>query len=135
MALGATALAACGGGGGSSQSSGPATIEFATQGLGQEGDATNRAVAAFQKENPNIKVNILTLSPVANNAQQQLTQRFISGSATPDVVTLDVIWPAQFAKSGWLASLDKFGPNKDNYFPGEVTAGTYSSKLYAVPWF
>jgi multiple sugar transport system substrate-binding protein len=131
-------LAACGGGSsGSGGVSGASagTIVFATQGLGTEGDATNKAVAAFEKANPNIKVQILNLSPTSNTAYQQLTQRFISGSSTPDVATADVIWPATFAKSGWIMPLNGFNPNTSNYFPGQIQAGTYNSKLYGFPWF
>jgi multiple sugar transport system substrate-binding protein len=134
---GLLAAVACGngGGGGSSSSSGSATIEFATQGLGSEGDASKAAVAAFEKANPNIHVNILTLSPDANNAYSQLTQRFAANSSTPDVITSDVIWPATFAKSGWIKSLDSYNINKSNFFPGQIQGATYNGKLYGVPWF
>jgi multiple sugar transport system substrate-binding protein len=140
MALGLVALlpltACSAGGGGASASPGVGTtIEFATQGLGTEGDASKKAVADFEKANSDIHVNILTLSPTANDAYQQLTQRFIAGSATPDVVTADVIWPARFAKSGWIMPLGRFNPGTSNFFPGQVEAGTYSGKLYAIPWF
>ncbi len=111
------------------------SIQFATQGLGGEGDATNKAVADFEAADPNIKVNILNLSPSANTAYQQLTQRFIAGSSTPDVITSDVIWPATFAKSGWIMSLDRFSPNKSQFFSGQVQAGTYNGHLYGIPWF
>jgi multiple sugar transport system substrate-binding protein len=111
------------------------SIVFATQGLGSEGDATNKAVAAFEKANPDVKVNILNLSPTSNTAYQQLTQRFISGSSTPDVATADVIWPATFAKSGWIQPLNRFNPNTSNFFPGQIQAGTYNNKLYGLPWF
>src|SRR4030088_3082654 len=130
LVIGLIAVAACSGGGtGGSGAVGGAssgTIEFATQGLGSGGDATNQAVGAFQKANPNIRVTILNLSPSANTAYQQLTQRFIAGSSTPDVITSDVIWPATFAKSGWIMPLDRFKPNILDYFPGQVAAGTYN---------
>ncbi|HZV50134.1 MAG TPA: ABC transporter substrate-binding protein [Candidatus Dormibacteraeota bacterium] len=125
-------LAACGSGGGTS---GPVSIVFATQGLGAEGDASKKAVADFNKANPGIHVSILTLSPTANNAYQQLTQRFIAGSDTPDVITSDVIWPATFAKSGWILPLDRFHLNTGDFFAGQLKSGTYQGKLYAVPWF
>ena len=131
----ATALAACGAGAGAGLPAGPVTIEFATQGLGQEGDATNRVVAAFEVANPWIHVNILSLSADANVAYSQLQQRLGAGSPVPDVVTLDVIWPAAFAKAGWLAPLDRFRPDRANFNPAQVRAGTYRGQLYAVPWF
>src|SRR5262249_29006129 len=111
------------------------TIVFASQGLGSEGDATKAAIAGFMKAHPNIKVNLLELSPTADNAFQQLTQRFIAGSDTPDVITADVIWPATFGRSGWIMPLDDFTPNNNRFFPGQVAAGQFNSKTYAIPWF
>jgi multiple sugar transport system substrate-binding protein len=129
-------LTACGAGGaGGLPASSPVTIEFATQGLGRERDATNRVVAAFEVANPSIHVNVLSLSPDANVAYAQLVQRFGAGSPVPDVATLDVIWPAAFAKAGWLAPLDRFQPTRTNFNPAQVRAGTYQGRLYAVPWF
>ena len=61
----ALAVAGCGssGSGSSASTQVPATakqtIVFATQGLGSEGTATQAAVKAFEKANPNIKVSIL----------------------------------------------------------------------------
>lgn len=139
-AAAALAIAGCGSsnsGSGGAQVSGSAkqTIVFATQGLGSEGDATKAAVSAFEKANPNITVQILNLSPVGDVAYQQLQQRFLSGSSTPDVITSDVIWPSTFARAGWIANLDSFGLNKSNFFPGQIASGTYKGHLYAVPWF
>src|ERR1700716_1576195 len=49
--------AACSGGTGGVSSGNATSIEFATQGLGSEGNATKKAVADFEKANPNIHVN------------------------------------------------------------------------------
>ena len=142
-AAAAAGLAAAGcGGSGTSASTGkqvPAsasqTIVFATQGLGGEGTATKAAVAAFEKANPKIKVQILSLSPVSDVALQQLQQRFISGASTPDVITTDVVWPATFARPGWIQDLSKFHPSTSAFFPGQMASGTYKGKVYAIPWF
>lgn len=111
------------------------TIVFATQGLGAEGTATQAAVKAFEKKYPNIKVSILTLSPTADVAYQQLTQRFTAGSSTPDVITSDVVWPSTFARPGWLANLTKFHPDTGAFFPGQMATGQYKGGIYAIPWF
>src|SRR5215467_3224402 len=137
----AASLAAAGcsssgsGGGKQVPASAKQTIVFATQGLGAEGTATAAAVKAFEKANPNIKVNILTLSPTSDVAYQQLTQRFTAGSSTPDVITSDVIWPTTFARPGWLANLKKFHPNTGAFFPGQMATGEYKGGIYAIPWF
>lgn len=134
------AAAGCSSSGGSSAghqvpASASQTIVFATQGLGGEGTATKAAVTAFEKANPKIHVQILSLSPVSDVALQQLQQRFISGSATPDVITTDVTWPATFARPGWIQDLSKFHPATSAFFPGQMASGTYNSKVYAIPWF
>jgi trehalose/maltose transport system substrate-binding protein len=133
-------LAACGSSGsgsGSSQVSASAkqTIVFATQGLGTEGTATQTAVKAFEKLHSNIKVQILSLSPTSDVAEQQLEHYFIAGSSTPDVVTTDVTWPATFARSGWIANLASFKPATSSFFSGQMATGSYNGGTYAMPWF
>jgi multiple sugar transport system substrate-binding protein len=120
---------------GGTSNGGQQTIVFATQGLGSEGDATKAAIAGFEKANPTIDVSVLTLSPTADNAYQQLTQRFVAGSSTPDVITADVIWPATFAKAQWLKPLESFNPDLNSFFPGQAAAGQYNGSTYAIPWF
>jgi multiple sugar transport system substrate-binding protein len=139
-AAAALTAAGCGSSGGSSSSkqvpaSAKQTIVFATQGLGSEGTATQAAVRAFERANPKITVSILNLSPVSDVALQQLTQRFISGSSTPDVITSDVTWPATFARSGWLLNLGKFRPDTSAFFPAQMATGEYNGGVYAIPWF
>lgn len=140
----ALAAAGCSSSGGSSASSSASsqvaasakqTIVFATQGLGGEGTATTAAIKAFEKLHPNITVQILSLSPTSNVALQQLQQRFISGSSTPDLITTDVTWPATFARSGWIANLNSFHPNTAAFFPGQIATGQYNGGVYAIPWF
>jgi multiple sugar transport system substrate-binding protein len=136
VALAATGCGSSGsGGGGQVSASAKQTIVFATQGLGSEGSATTTAVQAFEKLHPNITVQILNLSPTSDVAFEQLTQRFTAGSATPDVITSDVIWPAQFAQSGWLANLAQFKPDTNAYFAGQMATGQYKGGVYAIPWF
>ncbi|MGH9063410.1 MAG: extracellular solute-binding protein [Acidimicrobiales bacterium] len=111
------------------------TIQFAESGLGTEGKATQTAVSAFEKANPNITVKIVVLSPNSTQYLQQLQQRFIAGSSTPDVFESDVTYPAAFAKAGWVKPLDSFSPQLSQFFKGEVAAGQYKAKTYAIPWF
>ena len=134
------AAAGCGssGGGGASKqvaASAKQTIVFATQGLGGEGAASTAAVKAFEKLHPKITVQIQTLSPTGDVALQQLQQRFIAGTSTPDVITSDVIWPPTFARSQWIAPLDRFHPNTAAFFPGQMATGKYNGHVYAIPWF
>jgi len=111
------------------------TIVFATAGLGTEGTATKAAITGFEKLHPNITVSILNLSSNSTVAQQQEEHYFLAGSSTPDVVYTDVIWPPTFARSGWLANLNKFHPTASQFFPGQWATAQYNGGVYAIPWF
>lgn len=118
-----------------SASSNVVTIVYATQGLGAEESATNTAIAGFEKANPGIKVKYLLLSSNTTDALQQLTEDFISGSSTPDVIESDIIYPAEFAKAGWILPLTKFHPNMSAFFPAIVNTVNYKGQYYGMPWF
>src|SRR5215831_16345959 len=141
LALGSLALAVagCGSSKSSATTTVPAsaqqTIVFAQSGLGTEGEETKRAIAQFVRLHPNIKVSINVLSPNSTTYLQQLQQRFIAGSPTPDVLESDVTYPAKFAKAGWIKSLASFNPPLGSFFANSVAAGTYEGKPYAIPWF
>jgi trehalose/maltose transport system substrate-binding protein len=132
-------LAGCGKSSTSSVESQPAsaqqTIVFAESGLGTEGEQTKVAIRGFEKANPNIKVSIDVLSPDSTTYLQQLQQRFIAGSSTPDVLESDVTYPAKFAQAGWVSSLGSFNPDMSKFFPTQVAAGQYQGQTYAIPWF
>jgi multiple sugar transport system substrate-binding protein len=115
--------------------SGKTTITFAESGLGTEGAQTQKAINGFEKANPNIHVSVLVLSPNSTTFLQQLEQRFIAGSTSPDVLESDVTYPATFGKAGWIKNLDSLKPNLKRYFKTEVAAGQYKGHTYAIPWF
>jgi multiple sugar transport system substrate-binding protein len=111
------------------------TVVFAESGLGTEGQQTQVAINAFEKANPNIKVNVDVLSPDSTTYLSQLEQSFTAGASTPDVFESDVTYPAKFAQAGWLLSLNQFHPSMGQFFPHEVAAGMFNGTPYAVPWF
>jgi multiple sugar transport system substrate-binding protein len=111
------------------------TIEFAEAGLGTEGQETQRAINAFQAANPNITVKVDVLSSDSTTYLQQLQQRFVAGSSTPDVFESDVTYPAKFAQAGWALKLDSLNPDTSQFFPTAVAAGQFQGGTYAIPWF
>ena len=121
--------------GGGAAAAGTTTISFAESGLGAEGQQTAAAIKAFEKANPSIKVTIDVLSPNSTTYLQQLQQRFIAGSSTPDVLESDVTYPAKFALAGWIKPLVSLHPTMKQFFATEVAAGTFKGQPYAVPWF
>lgn len=132
----ATGAAACSSSSSSSVAANASqTIVFAESGLGTEGQQTQTAINAFEKANPNIKVQVQVLSSDSTTYLSQLEHDFIAGSSTPDVFESDVTYPAKFAQAGWILPLNQFNPDMSQFFPTEVAAGTFNGKYYAMPWF
>ncbi len=113
--------------------SGPVTIQFAAL-----NDQTGEQVAEINKFNQlhagKIKVEYLELPPVATDQYSKFITAFKAQSATPDVVHIDVTWPAQFAAAGWLAPLDQYAPDSylKQFWPSAGSVGKVSGKLYGI---
>ena len=124
-------LAACGGSG--SASSGPVTIQFAAL-----TDTTGEQTAEINKFNQlnagKIKVEYVPLPPVATDQYSKFVTAFRSQSATPDVVHIDVTWPAQFATPGWLAPIDQYVSSSylSQFWPSAANIGKVNGKLYGI---
>jgi multiple sugar transport system substrate-binding protein len=61
------------------------------------------------------------------------TLRARSGSI--DVMSIDVVYPAEFASNGWTVPLDSRWSASDraNYLPGPIKSCTYNGKVVAAP--
>ncbi len=137
MGLGATALspllAACGGSSSTGSSSGPVTIQFAA-GIDQTGEQVNEVNKFNQLNAGKIKVEYVQLPIVTNDQYSKILNSLRSQSTTPDVVQMDVTWPAQFAASNWIAPIDQYANASylKQFWPGAATIGNINGKLYGV---
>jgi len=92
-----------------------------------------QAIADFEKANPGIKVDI---QPMATNVTHDKIVTAISGGHGPDVVSIDIAWCGEFIAMDLLADItEEFGPYKDEFMDGPLSAVTRDGKLYAVPWY
>ena len=134
--LGAAAACSSSSGSPAAQTSASAkqTIVFATHGLGGEGQATNAAILGFEKQYPNIKVQVFNLDASSTNQLTQINQRFQAGTGL-DVIDGDVTWAPQFAAAGYIQNLANDGFDTSQYFPGQLGSAQYNGSLYGVPWF
>lgn len=94
-------------------------------------------IAAFEKENPTIKVKLINAASNTDTNRAQLATSIGSGATTPDIYLGDVIWPAQFGTSGLAQPLNKvFSKSFFNQFSSGLVAGaTYKGQIYGVPIF
>lgn len=131
-ALGSSLLAACGGSS-SSTSSGPVTIQFAAL-VDNTGEQTAEINKFNQMNTGKINVQYVQLPPVATDQYSKFVTAFQSGSATPDVVHIDVTWPAQFATPGWLAPLDSYVSSSylSQFWPSAANVGKVNGHIYGI---
>ena len=135
----AMSLVACGGGssgnsGGSSagdNARGP--ITFVT---GKDNSGIMPFIAAqWNAAHPNEKVTIKQQSDQADQQLSDLEQHFQAKDPGYDVVTVDVVWSAEFAAKGWLVPLSgSRAIDTSGLLPATVKAATYHNTLYAAPY-
>ncbi|HEY6796424.1 MAG TPA: ABC transporter substrate-binding protein [Kineosporiaceae bacterium] len=135
-----TALTACGGGGGGGgggQSSvgasarGPITYVTGKDNTGIQ----SQLVAMWNAAHPNEKVTLKEQSDQADQQHDDIVQHMQAKDASYDVVTVDVIWTAEFAAKGWLVPLkDQFALDTSKLLAPTVSAATYHGTLYAAPF-
>jgi multiple sugar transport system substrate-binding protein len=123
-------LAACGGTGAGSSSS---KLTMIWWGSDERHAAYKKALAAFEKKNPEIKVQA-TYSGYDGYFDKFNTN--IAGGSVPDLLQMDTALVAQYARKGVLAPLDSYvGKSLDltGFSKTLLAAGTVDGKLYGVP--
>jgi multiple sugar transport system substrate-binding protein len=134
-------LSACGGGGGGGTTAGA----DAEQGLDSRGpityvqgkDNSNVVRPLIEKWNaahPNEKVTFKEQTDQADQQHDDLVQNFQAKNANYDVVSVDVVWTAEFAAKGWLQPLkDKMALDTSAMLKPTVDSASYKGTLYAAP--
>jgi multiple sugar transport system substrate-binding protein len=111
----------------------PLTVSGSAVGL--EAELLQHQIQRFNQAHPQIPVS-LRATPDAADQRHQLYVQWLNAHATdPDVLQLDVIWTAEFAAAGWIASLDQFTPSTGQFFPATLDANRWNGSLFALPWF
>ncbi|MGL4304931.1 MAG: extracellular solute-binding protein [Mycobacteriaceae bacterium] len=77
-----------------------------------------------------------TLPKSANDQRLQLARRLAGNDHTLDLMTLDVVWTAEFAEAGWALPVpdDLVAKLKDgSTLEGPLATASWKDKLFAVP--
>ncbi len=93
-----------------------------------------RVIAQWNKANPTQKCTFIQLSSSADQQLQSMVQNALAKSATYGVLSMDVVWTAEFAANKYVLQLDPSDFELTNRLPATVTTAQYFGKLYAVPW-
>jgi multiple sugar transport system substrate-binding protein len=120
-------------GGGETGGGGPVTLNalFMQQAAYSDADVKNMT-EQFQKQNPNIKVNLTFV------AYEALHDKIVAAApaGTYDTVLVDVIWPAEFASKKMIVDItDRFPESeRSRIFEGALKTTEYQGSYYGVPW-
>jgi len=81
-------------------------------------------------------IEIVPLPADADQQREQLVRRLAAGDADIDVIGMDVIWTAEFARAGWILpwSDDLEARARAGRLPATVRSATYRGRLWAVPF-
>src|SRR5215213_249312 len=135
------AVAACGGGDDNASpgaSGSAAGADFSKQGdieywAGKDTSGfTKTLVDGFNAQHPNGKVTFHELSSKADEQRQQMIQNTQIKNPKMGVVSMDVVWSAEFAAKGYVEALPA-DTSTDGMLKAPVDAATYFGKLYGLP--
>jgi multiple sugar transport system substrate-binding protein len=138
----ALSLTACGGGGGGGTAGGGSDAEANLDSRGPityvQGKDNNNVVRPliekWNAEHPDEKVTFKEQTDQADQQHDDLVQNFQAKSADHDVVSVDVVWTAEFAAKGWLQPLkDKMAIDTEGMLEAPVESASYKGTLYAAP--
>ena len=106
-------------------------------GLGREGEVARELIAEFQRDNPDIRVEVQQIPWTA--AHEKLLTAHVGGAA-PDVAQLGNTWIAEFAAIQALEPLDaRIGASvaisPAAYFDGIWNTNIVDDTVWGVPWY
>ncbi|AYG04030.1 ABC transporter substrate-binding protein [Gryllotalpicola protaetiae] len=133
----ALSLVGCsGGGGGSNSSSGGNDRGPITYVQGKDNNNVIRPlIDKWNTAHPKEKVTLKEQSDNADQQHDDLVQHFQAKDSGYDVVSVDVVWTAEFAAKGWLQPLTgSYKLDTSKLLPATVNSATYNNTLYAAPF-
>ena len=83
--------------------------------------------------NPNEQVTFVELSDSADQQRDAMIQRARASSDEFTVMSVDVVWTAEFAANGWLEELPADKAPLTGHLKGSIDSVTYFNKVYAYP--
>ncbi len=126
-------LEACGGGG----NGGSSTTNIVWESEHDDSGVYGELVDNYNKTNKD-NVHVTFINGPADTGQ--LRTKFVTmlrgRSGSIDVMSMDIIWPAEFGANGWTAPIDDkwSASERSKYLPGPVEGCTYNGHVWAAPF-
>lgn len=100
--------------------------------MGTEGEVLQDFSAAFEKANPDAKVEVTAVP--WESAHDKLAGAIASGE-TPDVSLIGTTWMGEFAQAGGLMPTPENLVDESSFFPGAWGSTEVGGTSYGVPWY
>jgi multiple sugar transport system substrate-binding protein len=127
------ALAGCSGGGGAHE---PVTLVFKHAKILGPADPIPELLREFEARHPGVRVKPESLSWNSDDQHQFFVINLEGRGRAFDVMMLDVVWVAEFARAGWLLDLSPWVSREElaPHFPSTVEPATWNGGVWALPW-
>jgi multiple sugar transport system substrate-binding protein len=134
LAAGCAAAAAPGPAAGATRASisGTGPITFATGKL--DTGYLGGLVRQWNAAHPRQRVTVIYLPDDSDEQHAQLAANLQARSSVYDVMSLDVVWTAEFAANGWISPVSPRRVPLGDFLRPAVETATYDGKLWAVPF-
>ena len=91
-------------------------------------------LAQWNAAHPRQRVTLVRLPDEADDQHAQMVANLQTKSSRYDVMSLDVIWTAEFAANGWIVPLSPRLFPLGGFLRPAVATARYQGRLYAVPF-
>ncbi|HEY7144452.1 MAG TPA: ABC transporter substrate-binding protein [Streptosporangiaceae bacterium] len=91
-------------------------------------------IGQWDAAHPGQRVTVIQLPDDADDQHAQMAANLQAGSTSYDVLSLDVVWTAEFAANGWIVPLSPRLFPLASFLPPALDTARYQGRLYAVPF-
>jgi trehalose/maltose transport system substrate-binding protein len=114
----------------------PITLVFKHAKILGPADPVPELLREFEKRHVGVKVKAESLSWNSDDQHQFFVINLEGRGAAFDVMMLDVVWVAEFARAGWLLDLSPWVGKEEltAHFPSTLEPATWNGGVWALPW-
>jgi len=99
------------------------------------GGGWQAVISRFEQLYPDIEVRLIEGPPDTDTREDMYTTSLLAGQNTYDLIFMDIIWVAKFARSNWILPLDDYFPPEEQeaFLPADIQGSRYQGRIYRVP--
>ena len=114
----------------------PITLVFKHAKILGPADPVPELLREFERRHVGVRVKAESLSWNSDDQHQFFVINLEGRGAAFDVMMLDVVWVAEFARAGWLLDLSPWVGREElaPHFPSTLEPATWHGGVWALPW-